>query len=189
MSTAKQTKAQVTIGSETLKALINLTHAVSEDVTRFHLMSVHIKNGRAIATDGHIAAWYDSKELEGMTVGVPRTALEAFKRAKSSVVTFDTASMTATDGAHTVKLEEYSTSADHIANSFAKPYNVGETRESKIQKTFTTIAFNPLLLSRIGKALGIKKHHGLKLVIKTPSDPIQVYSESEFRAVLMPMRL
>jgi hypothetical protein len=179
-----------TINGETLRALIDLTHATSDDVTRQQLQSVHIKDGRAIASDGHIAAWYDDKVgLNGLNCAIPAVALDVFKRAKSCYVELNTNDRTITDGAHTMRLEEYSNAIDHINNSFIKPYNAGETIESKTQTVCTTIAFNPLLLARIGKALGVSKGKGLKLVIKSKNDPIQVYSKDLFSAVLMPMRL
>ena len=183
------------ISKETLKALINLTHAASSDETRSHLCAIHIKDGRATATDGHIMAWHINEELKGIECSIEVDTLLKFK--KAPWLLFNLSSNTCFDGTMTAPIGAFHSSIDTITKAYGTAYDEklehGVSPEGKPltqHLVHTKIGLNPWLLERVARALGVPKHKGFRLVIKDHTAPIQIHSfDDGFRAVIMPMRV
>lgn len=196
MQTATMTpikKEKVQIGRDTIDSLFNLTHAASTEETRLHLQHVYIKDGIALATDGHIAAWYKSDEIKGLTCALPINALKAFKKS----MWVDISDNSISDGEQSFHLnKDYVSRQDRQDALFnlipKKGYEEKVTLPagSKVDETVDkAIGLNPMLLMKLGKALGVKKGQGVKLVMKDTLSPIQVHYEGEMRGLIMPMRI
>lgn len=172
------------IEADCFEAICNLVHATSDDVTRHQLMTVAIWEGRAYATDGHIAVWTTVHDcLKGLDVCIPAETLKKLR--KERFVRISDKVVVASGVTYTLE----------VNNQYRHPIKtIWQTfREYSEPASLEYVGFNPVLLARIAKALGLKKGKGLKLRFKSKDDMIQVYSPSggsdEMLAVLMPMRI
>ena len=176
----KEEKESLCIDGYALDAIVRLTAACSKDVTREHLRQVHIFDGIAFATDGHIACW---APVQGPRVSINADALKKFKG--TLAIYFNDTEVS--DGFLTFKTGAVSEQLVTLFRGFiAYPEKSAAVDKQELDHT---VGINAELLFRAQKALVSKKGHGLKLVIKDRLSPIQLYYQGDMRGVIMPMRV
>lgn len=176
-----------------LEHLINLCdHVASSDASRHHLNGVMVETSdkspnmrQMIATDGHILGLIDCEsDLEPgfysrAAVYIYKAALKQRNQAMLELVQPDKA----------IKYPNW--------RSFVTSYNREELRD--LDKGITAVAryseiyFNPHLLARLAKGLGVnekrRSKHAVRLIIKDGLSPVQVETSDEnIRGVMMPVR-
>lgn len=172
-----------------IQDLYNLSkHVASSDATRYHLNGVQVEMGASddkrlfVATDGHIAAVIECDS--DLDVGFYHS--DVIKSAfKLSELNQDATAIGILKPDAAVKFPNWRSFVVKYDNTDTVPVDESVTMVDR----FTCIAFNPDLLVRLKKGLGLRKMAGLKLTIKNETSGVYVTCANDDRyAVMMPMR-
>jgi ribosomal protein L21 len=174
----------IMLDKKRIQDLVSLTEGASKDPTRPFLNQVNIKNGKAVATDGFIMAWVDDAVYTGVEFAISCETIKAFK--KDVTLTVDTEVKTVSNGTVTAKINEYYKGLDIHLPKFERHEESHKAVTGEVIDN--CIRFNPELLTRLSKAIGVKRGHGIMLVKGGNEVPLNIYYLNEWRGVIMPMR-